>query len=64
MDTTKDKPAPPSKAERVECSKCGELLVRVNATGDPGKDFIEVASQQEHACWQNLPEDAEHLRMT
>jgi hypothetical protein len=63
MDTMKGRPAPLSEAERVECSKCGETLIRVNATGDPGKDFIEVASNQEHACWTQLPEGAEHLRM-
>lgn len=52
-----------SKAQVVECAKCGEALMRVNATGDPGKDFIELASRTEHACWQNLPSDAEHLRI-
>jgi hypothetical protein len=50
-------------AERVECPQCGETLIRVNATGDPGKDFIEAASQAEHTCWQTLPEKAEHLRL-
>jgi hypothetical protein len=50
------------KAEVVECAKCGETLVRVNATGDPAKDFIEKATRTEHDCWVNLPEDAEHLR--
>lgn len=51
-----------SKAQRVECPKCGEALVRVNATGDAAKDFIEVSSRQEHGCWKALPENAEHLR--
>ena len=51
------------KVESVECAKCGEALVRVNATGDPVKDFIEKASRDEHACWVALPDDAEHLRL-
>ncbi len=53
----------PSKSERVECAKCGETLVRVNATGDAGEDFIEVASGDAHACWVNLPEKADHIRL-
>jgi len=52
-----------SKSERVECAKCGEMLVRVNATGDPGEDFIEVASGDTHDCWAALPEKAEHIRL-
>ncbi len=53
----------PSKSQRVECAKCGELLVRVNATGDAARDFIEVASGDAHACWVNLPETADHIRL-
>ena len=39
--TPKGPQARPSKSQHVECAKCGETLTRVNATGDPGKDFIE-----------------------
>jgi formylmethanofuran dehydrogenase subunit E len=63
MDTTKEPQARPSKAQHVECAKCGETLVRVNATGDPGKDFIEKASRKEHGCWTALPDGADHLRL-
>ncbi len=52
-----------SKNERVECAKCGQMLVRVNATGDAAADFIEVASGDTHACWINLPEEADHIRL-
>lgn len=53
----------PSKNQRVECAKCGEMLVRVNATGDVEHDFIEVASGDAHTCWVNLPETADHIRL-
>jgi hypothetical protein len=59
----KAKPQDPSKQEHVGCPRCGETLVRVNATGDPDKDFVEVASQNKHHCWETLPEHAEHLRI-
>lgn len=54
---------PLTKSQRVECAKCGQMLVRVNATGDAGKDFIEVASGDVHSCWVSLPEEADHIRL-
>lgn len=48
--------------ERIECSECGETLVRMK--DDEGNTWtIEVASQGEHSCWETLPEHAEHLRL-
>lgn len=48
---------------RMECSDCGETLERTHATGNPEKDFIEVASREEHACWTHNLEGAEHMRI-
>ncbi len=53
----------PDKRQRVECAKCGQTLVRVNASGDPVEDFIEVASGDTHACWIALPEEADHIKL-
>lgn len=51
-----------SDSERLECPKCGETIVRMK--DDEGATWtIEVASQDEHSCWQALPENAEHLRI-
>jgi len=57
------KPPPPiAESERVECPKCGQTLVRVNAAkGQP--DLIEVASGHTHECWKALPEEADHIRL-
>ncbi len=55
-------PIAESKPEHVECPKCGETLVRVNAAkGQP--DLIEVASGDTHTCWKDLPEEADHIRL-
>lgn len=62
-DTPKERQDRLSRAEQTECARCGETLVRVNATGDPGKDFVEKANLTEHACWSALPPNAEHLRL-
>lgn len=59
-DTQKEPRDPP----QFECSECGETLVRANLpAGDRRDALVEVASGQPHECWQNLPPDAEHLRL-
>lgn len=44
--------------KQFECPDCGETLRKVS-----DDQFREVASDREHACWRELPEGAEHLRM-
>lgn len=43
-----------------ECAYCGETLAK---TTEREEDVVEVATYQEHQCWQSLPEGAEHLRI-
>lgn len=42
-----------------ECDYCKEML-RIVET-EHSKAMIEVASQRQHVCWQNLPDDANLL---
>lgn len=49
---------------KIECGLCGETLVRVTADHEGrGDDYREVATDQEHECWTQLPEGAEHMRL-
>lgn len=45
--------------EHFACPDCGETLHKV-----ADDEFREVASDREHACWRELPEGAEHLRIS
>lgn len=55
-------PAKPDE-EQIECAECGETLVRISDTGDKFEDYRELAGLGRHACWANLPPDADHLRL-
>lgn len=48
---------------RIECGLCGETLRRETKSDVPTNDFVEVASGKEHQCWEQLPANAEHLRL-
>lgn len=50
--------------QQIECGLCGETLVRISADHEGASDdFREVASDQQHECWTQLPDDAEHVRL-
>ena len=50
--------------DKIECGLCGETLVRINDQHEGGSDdYREVASGEQHECWSQLPEGAEHMRL-
>lgn len=51
---------------QFQCVHCGETLVRRRGRvgNELGHIIVEAASSQEHKCWETLPEEAEHLRIS
>lgn len=52
-----------AEGNHIECPDCGETLIRKSTTEDLTVDFVEVASNHTHDCWDTPLEGAEHIRL-